>query len=48
MLIIIMINCNYMASVTIIANLTYGKCYLWQTYYGKCNYVLMEKVLCQM
>ena len=37
-----------MASVTIMANLTYGKCYLWQTYYGKCNYVLMEKVLCQM
>ena len=19
-------------------NVTYGKCYLWQTYYGKCNY----------
>ena len=20
------------------ATVTYGKCYLWQTYYGKCNY----------
>ena len=20
------------------ASVTYGKCYLWQTYYGKCNY----------
>ena len=20
------------------ANITYGKCYLWQMYYGKCNY----------
>ena len=27
-----------MASVTIMATVTYGKCYLWQTYYGKCNY----------
>ena len=35
-----------MASVTIIASVTwytiasviYGKCYLWQTYHGKCNY----------
>ena len=26
MLFITMINCNY------------GKCNLWQTYYGKCNY----------
>ena len=27
-----------MASVTIMASVTYGKCYLWQMYYGKCNY----------
>ena len=20
------------------ASVTYGKCYLWQRYYGKCNY----------
>jgi len=20
------------------ASVTYGKCYLWQMYYGKCNY----------
>ena len=22
----------------IMASVTYGKCYLWQKYYGKCNY----------
>ena len=27
-----------MASVTIMASVTYGKCYLWQKYYVKCNY----------
>ena len=27
-----------MASVTIVASVTYGKCYLWQTYYCKFNY----------
>ena len=27
-----------MASVTIMASVTYGKCNLWQRYYGKCNY----------
>ena len=27
-----------MASVTIMASVTYDKCYLWQMYYGKCNY----------
>ena len=27
-----------MASVTIMATVTYGKCYLYQPYYGKCNY----------
>ena len=27
-----------MASVTIIASVTYGKCSLWQKYYVKCNY----------
>ena len=27
-----------MASLTIMASVTYGECNLWQTYYGKCNY----------
>ena len=27
-----------MASVTIVASVTYGKYDLWQTYYGKFNY----------
>ena len=27
-----------MVNVTIMASVTYGKCYLWQRYYGKCNY----------
>ena len=27
-----------MASVIIMASVTYGKCDLWQKYYGKCNY----------
>ena len=26
-----------MASVTIMASVTHGKCYLCQMYYGKCN-----------
>ena len=31
-------------------SVTYGKCYLWQKYYGKCNYgkSIMAKVLWQM
>ena len=33
-----MITSVIMAIVTIMASVTYGKCYLWQKYYGKCNY----------
>ena len=24
--------------VQLMENVTYGKCYIWQRYYGKCNY----------
>ena len=27
-----------MASITIMASVTYGKCYLWKMYNDKCNY----------